>query len=135
MPTAPNLILASTSRYRRDLVARLGVPFRCEAPRCDESAFAQLGLAPEALALRLANEKAASVAREQPGSAVIGSDQLLDLEGQVLGKPGTVEKAVEQLLAMAGKTHRLVTAMVIWHGEKRFEHTDITAMTLRPLSR
>jgi septum formation protein len=117
------------------MLARLGVEFRSTAPDCDESFFQGLGLTPEALALRLANEKAASVARRLPECAVLGSDQLVEFEGRVLGKPGTADRAVDQLLAMAGKPHRLITAVALHLGDKRFEHTEIAVMTLRPLTR
>ena len=130
-----HLILASTSCYRRELVARLGVPFTCHAPDCDEDSFKHLALAPEALAQRLAKEKAGSVSQRFPKAAVIGSDQLLEVDGMVLGKPGSAERAVEQLLLLSHKTHRLITAMVLQVGPKVFEHTDITELTFRPLTK
>lgn len=129
-----DLILASTSRYRRELVEKLGVPFTCVAPDCDEDAFKVLGLAPQLLAERLAKEKAASVAARYPKAAVIGSDQLLELDGEVLGKPGTPERAVAQLLKLSGKRHRLITAMVVLAGSRAFAHTDVTELAVRPLT-
>ena len=129
------LILASTSPYRRALLERLGVPFRCVAPRVDEEALKDDALAPGELARLLARAKAASMAGEVPDAVVIGSDQLVALDGRVHGKPGTVENAVEQLLAMAGRPHELVTAMAVWHRGKVVEHTDVTTLWMRPLTR
>ena len=107
------LILASTSPYRRELLARLRLPFRCVAPGVDEASIAAEGLGPVALAERLARAKAEAVAASEPDAVVIGSDQLVAFEGRVLGKPGTAERAVEQLLAMAGREHLLITAVAV----------------------
>ncbi|PIE17729.1 MAG: septum formation protein Maf [Proteobacteria bacterium] len=132
MPT-PRLVLASTSRYRRALLERLGVPFTAAAPRCDEGAYP--GLAPDDLALTLARDKAESLAAAYPGALIIGSDQVVDLGGRILGKPGTAARAREQLAAMAGRSHRLVTAVAVH--DARGGHTttavDVHLMTMRPL--
>ena len=133
---APPLILASTSRYRRALLERLGVPFRCESPRCDEEALKQPGMAPQALAEFLAEAKAASVAELFPEAVVIGSDQLVALDDEVLGKPHTAPTAVAQLERLSGRSHRLITAVVVAgpHGARR-RHTDLTTLVMRPLDR
>jgi septum formation protein len=129
------LLLASTSSYRRELLARLGVAFSVAAPDCDEDAYKAQGHAPRALASLLAREKAKSVAALHPDVYVLGSDQLVDLDGEVLGKPGSVEGAVAQLLRMQGRSHALITATAlvtpegVWH-----EHVDTHALTLRSLS-
>jgi septum formation protein len=96
------LILASTSRYRRMLLERLGLPFEAVPPDVDETALA--GEAPAATAFRLAAAKAKSVARAYPDALVIGSDQVADWQGQPIGKPGTHENAVAQLRALSGHT-------------------------------
>ena len=96
------LVLASTSRYRRELLARLALPFETAAPDVDETPRA--GEAPRELALRLALEKAQAVAARKPQAIVIGSDQVADLHGQPLGKPGTHERAAAQLARMSGQT-------------------------------
>ncbi len=129
------LVLASTSPYRRALLERLGVPFGCRAPAVDEEALkASLGpLPPEALAETLAAEKARSLAG--PGLVVIGGDQLVAFEGRVLGKPGTAERAVAQLLALSGRTHHLITALAVWHEGRIERHLDRAALTMRPLGR
>jgi septum formation protein len=137
MSSSAELILASTSRYRRTLLERLGLAFRCEAPGVDEEAIQRLSSEPVALAQRLAFEKAAAVASRFPDAIVIGSDQLATIDGEILGKPGTIEKAVEQLERLAGRTHELITAVCVMRiadGQHR-EHTDVTRLTMRPLDR
>lgn len=130
-----DLILASTSPYRRALLERLGVPFRCRAPGVDEDATKALGLPPRELAERLALAKAEAVARREPGAVVIGSDQLVSFDGLVLGKPGTAERAVEQLLSMSGRQHELVTALAVASDGRRDRHVEVAGLRLRPLTR
>ena len=131
-----DLILASTSPYRRALIERLGIPLRSVAPDVDEDAWkAQAGgIGPGDLAARLALAKAASVAAIEPRATVIGGDQLAWFDGRVLGKPGTPEAAVDQLRAMASRTHDLITAIAVIHGGKTYAHTNVTSLTLRPLT-
>ncbi|MFP5458628.1 MAG: Maf family protein [Bacteriovoracia bacterium] len=105
------LILASTSPYRRALIARLNYPFSVEDPQLDETPFKTQGLAPAALAQRLAREKALAVARRHPHALVIGGDQVAAFKDSILSKPGTVEVAVAQLLRLQGQTHQLFTAL------------------------
>ena len=105
------LILGSTSPYRRQLLERLGVPFTVERPEVDETP--EPGEAPQALAVRLALAKAQAVAARFPEAVVIGSDQVADLNGQALGKPGTHERATAQLRAMAGQTVVFQTALAV----------------------
>lgn len=131
----PELILASTSPYRRALLERLAVPFRAVAPDFDEEAFPREGLTPRALAEALARGKAEAVAAREPAAVVIGSDQLVALDGRILGKPGDPARAADQLQAMAGRTHELITAMVVLAPGRRFEHTDVARLTMRPLDR
>ena len=116
MSRAP-IVLASTSRYRQELLARLGLPFESLAPPFDEEAEkARLaGLDEEALSLALARGKAVSVARVRPEAIVIGSDQIAVIDGERLDKPGSVERACAQLARLAGRTHRLVTSTVVVH--------------------
>ena len=110
-PATCALILASTSRYRRALLERLQLPFTVQAPGVDETPLA--GEAPAALASRLALAKAAAVADAAPHAVVIGCDQVADLAGQALGKPGNYENAVSQLRAMRGQTVVFQTAMAV----------------------
>lgn len=133
------LILASTSAYRRQQLERLGLPFRAVAPHLDEEEakvrLQRLGASPRDLAERLAMLKAESVAAKAPDSVVIGGDQLVSLDGEIVGKPGTVDRAVEQLLRMAGRSHDLITSIAAaYRGETRL-HTDVTTLRMRPLTR
>jgi len=112
--TSPRLILASSSAYRRELLARLGLPFEVMVPDIDESAHA--GEAPETTALRLAREKAAAIAARAPGSLVIGSDQVATLDGEQIGKPGNHAKALAQLRKMRGRQVVFHTALCLADG-------------------
>ena len=113
MPDISNrkLILGSTSVYRRELLGRLNVPFSVESPHVDETPLP--GEHPAALAQRLALAKAQAVAQRFPDCVVIGSDQVADLDGQALGKPGTHDRAVAQLRQMRGNTVIFQTAVAV----------------------
>ena len=93
----PELVLASTSVYRRALLERLGVPFRWRAPLCDEESLKCREIDPRSLAETLAHAKAASLVVAEANAAIIGCDQVVSFQGQVFGKPGSVARAVEQL--------------------------------------
>lgn len=128
------LILASTSPYRRLLLARLGLPFDCVAPAADE---ARLPGEPAAqMAARLARLKAEAVARLYPEAVVIGSDQVALRGTQVLGKPGTVERCREQLLQSSGQAVIFLTAVHVIDGPagRSEAHTDRTVVQFRHLS-
>ena len=111
MPSPRRIVLASTSRYRRALLERLGLPFDSADPQTDESALA--GEAGATTALRLAEAKARAVAPRFPQALIIGSDQVAFCEGLRLDKPGNHANAVRQLTAMSGKTARFDTAVVV----------------------
>lgn len=133
MRTPVQLILASTSPYRRELLERLGVPFDARAPLIDEEKEKDPRLSPPALAEHLAELKARSLAA--PGALVLGGDQLVSFEGEILGKPGTLEKAQAQLARMSGRTHELITAICLIDGDGRaHKHTDRTRVTFKSLS-
>ncbi len=125
------LILASTSHYRAELLSRLRLPFSPIAPQVDETPLP--GEAPAALAARLALAKAVAVARQQPGRWVIGSDQVAELNGAPLGKPGTVEAACAQLAAMAGQEVRFHTALCLGNEREQLQAMDVTRVQFRPL--
>ncbi len=127
--TRPALILASTSRYRRELLQRLRVPFDVASPEVDETPLP--GEAPAALALRLARAKAMAVAERHPDAAVIGSDQVADLDGTPVGKPGTHERAVAQLQAMRGRAVVFQTAVSVVRLATGFERTLLAPVTVR----
>jgi septum formation protein len=125
-PSSPALVLGSTSVYRRDLLARLRVPFQTCAPDVDETP--QPGEGTEALATRLALAKAHAVATRYPDAVVIGSDQVADLNGRPLGKPLTHEKAVVQLTQMSGQTVVFQTAVAVVRQSTGFEETDLATV-------
>ena len=129
----PKLVLASTSKYRKLLLDRLGLSYTTASPRVDEEAVT--APTPDEVVLALAKAKAASVAGAHPECYVLGSDQLVDLDGERLGKPGTLEKAEEQLRRLAGKSHRLVTAVALLHPNGTIETAvDVHVMTLREMT-
>ena len=123
------LILGSTSRYRRELLARLNTPFTVVGPDVDETPAEHE--APHALALRLALAKARAVAALHPEAVVIGSDQVADLNGTPLGKPGTHERAVLQLQRMRGQTVVFQTAVAVVCAATQFEEVDLAAVKVR----
>jgi len=123
------LILGSTSRYRRELLGRLDIPFDVAAPDVDETP--QPGEAPRELALRLALAKAHAVATQHPQAIVIGSDQVADLGGQPLGKPGTHERATAQLRQMRGQTVVFQTAVAVVCKATGFEQVELAAVEVR----
>jgi septum formation protein len=130
----PTLLLASTSRYRVELLGRLGLAFETVAPGVDEASRG--GESPRAQALRLAKAKADAVARRHPGSWVIGSDQVADLGGRILGKPGDAAHCRAQLAAESGRVVEFHTAVVLQRLESRsvFEHVDRTSVRFRTLT-
>ncbi len=127
------LLLASTSPYRRALLSRLGVPFRAVPPAVDEAAFRTGDVAPDRLAAGLARRKAAAVAERFPDAVVIGSDQVCAAGGDVLGKPGDAAGARAQLALLAGRTHRLITAVAVAHPDGVVEFADETRLSMRAL--
>jgi septum formation protein len=131
-----SLLLASTSVYRRQLLERLGLPFRWRAPACDEAALAsaRTGLQPRELAAELAWAKASSLLGLEPDVTIIGCDQLVSFGNQIFGKPLTARRAAEQLELMSGQTHELVTALVVIDGSRIMRHTDITTLSMRSLT-
>lgn len=128
-PLPRTLVLGSTSRYRRELLARLGLPFTVAAPDVDETPLP--AEAPRTLALRLALAKARAVAAQHPEAVVIGSDQVADLHGQSLGKPGTHERATAQLQQMSGQTVVFQTAVAVVCAATGFEQVDLAAVEVR----
>jgi septum formation protein len=134
MQTQRPLILASTSIYRRELLQRLGMPFTVIAPEVDETAAAHER--PAALAKRLAAAKARAIARLHPEAAVIGSDQVAELHGAALGKPGDHQRATQQLRAMRGQQVIFHTAVAVVCADTRFEAVELARVrvTFRMLS-
>lgn len=130
----PQLILASTSRYRSELLQRLHLPFTTARPEVDETALTDE--TPLALAIRLAQAKAQAVAhREQTDAWVLGSDQVAELSGRALGKPETRSNAIAQLQSMSGRTVQFHTALCLAHSNGQCLHAiDTTQVQFRSLS-
>lgn len=123
------LVLGSTSPYRRELLLRLRLPFEVAAPQVDETPHA--GEAPRALAIRLARAKALAVAQQHADAVVIGSDQVVDLDGEPLGKPGDHAHATAQLRRMRGRAVVFHTAVTVACVASGFEASDIAEVTVR----
>nr|WP_081960976.1 Maf family nucleotide pyrophosphatase [Aquabacterium sp. NJ1] len=125
----PRLVLGSTSPYRKELLSRIGLPFDTCAPRVEETALA--GELPRDLAWRLAQAKAQDVARQGSGDMlVIGSDQVAELNGQALGKPGTHERAKTQLQAMRGQRVLFHTAVCVVRPQTGYVGTRLNTVTV-----
>ena len=124
----PPLILASTSRYRQELLSRLRLPFEVLSPEVDETALP--GETPATLAQRLALAKAWAVAKKRPQAVVIGSDQVADLHGQPLGKPGTHERAVQQLRSLRGHRVLFHTAVAVVRASTGFEKAALNSVAV-----
>ena len=134
-PSAPAIFLASSSPYRRGLLDRFLAEFEAVSPDVREEN--DQGLEPTALASHLARSKAEAVSAQARDALIIGADQLAVLDGDVLGKPGSHQKAVEQLLAASGKSAKFLTAVCMLDpvSHTRFEHVDTTTVHFREFDR
>ena len=130
--SAKKLILASTSVYRRELLERLRIPFTVVSPKVDETPLPSESTVD--LALRLAKAKAAAVAKDYPDAWVIGSDQVADLCGAAIGKPGNFERAMAQLQLMRGSSVTFNTALCLMHGDTETTVNIPTEVKFRKLS-
>lgn len=128
------LILASKSPYRKQQLEQLKIQFECIPSTVDEDMFKKQNFSADELCKVLSFEKANTVARLHPKSAVIGSDQLVEFEGEILGKPGNIEKAAEQLFKLSGKMHRLLTGLCLITPTNKFEYINETKLTMKSLS-
>jgi len=128
------IVLSSTSKYRAQLLTRLGLRFIQAAPICDETPLP--GELPNQLATRLSMEKADSLRSEHPNGIIIGSDQVASVGSKLLGKPGTRERAIEQLGYMNGQTVHFYTGLAVLHGQSGEwqQHLDTTRVAMRNLS-
>lgn len=137
LPTPPRLILGSSSKYRKELLSRLRIPFSVAVPEIDESPLKDE--APEATALRLAREKAAAIAAREEDVIVIGCDQVATLDGEQIGKPGSHDNALRQLQKMRGRQVVFHTALCLWDGRRNRPDNMVqlenvqTAVTFRNL--
>lgn len=130
-----SLILASQSPYRRAQLTQFGVSFRAETPRVDEEELKARGPKDLSELTRfLATEKAKSLSQDFPDAVILGSDQVADLEGRRLDKPGSRDGAIAQLKMMSGRTHRLITSLALLYKGNLLMFTDITSIELKVLS-
>lgn len=133
-PAPPHLVLASTSKYRRALLERLGLPFTSLPPAVNEEAIKDPALGAQGMAEALALAKARSLRSSLPTATIIGSDQVCACEGQILNKPGNFAGACAQLQSLSGKTHCLLTAVCVLYEEDEIVFTDATHLQMRVLT-
>ncbi len=129
-----HVILASTSKYRKELLERLAIEFECMAPNVDEDLFKEKIADPTELAKILAKEKANAIAKNHPSAIVIGSDQLAECEGRILGKAPTEKEAFEQLNFLSGKEHKLITAFTVINNKEEISKVNTTVLRMKKLS-
>lgn len=139
-PSQQPLILASTSVFRKALLERLQVPFLQLAPTCDEEALKEEFFQKSKASLKklpefLARKKAESLVSNYEDHVLVGSDQIALFEDQVLSKPGNKDRAVEQLMKLQGNTHQIITSMAVYHKGQWTEHTDVSKLTMKPLTK
>ena len=125
------LILASSSTFRKELLEKLGIPFTCIKPEIDESAYKNKLYKPKEIAEKLSSLKASTVLESNSNAIVIGSDQVIHLNGEIFSKPRTIENAIAQLKKMRGKTHELISGVTIATKEKSITFSHSTFLTLR----
>lgn len=131
--TAPPLILASSSRYRKKLLQTLGLPFIGISPDCDESLMPSESA--QMATTRLAQAKTAAIAQDNPQACIIGSDQLCCLRSsELIGKPGSIEKAAAQLAQLSGQSVHFVTAVCVWLEGHTQQHVTTTEVQFRQLT-
>lgn len=128
-PSLPALVLASTSVYRRALLQRLGLPFEVAAPQVDESPH--VNESPEQLVARLAETKAKAVAPQFSNALIIGSDQVAVVDGHIIGKPLTHEKAFAQLRRESGKRISFITGLCVYNSTSRRAQIDVVPFHVR----
>ena len=126
------IVLASASPRRRELLGRFGIPFRVIPARGEEKAPA--GLSPGELVRALAEHKAAEVAAGEPESVIVAADTVVEIDGEILGKPGTPERAAEMLRRLSGRTHRVWTGVCVRQGERVLSAAEETAVRFHPLT-
>ncbi len=129
-----NIILASSSKYRKAQLSKLNIEFLCYTPNVDESEAKKKIKNPFELAETLAMLKAQDIAKDNPDSIVIGGDQVVHFEGEILGKPHTAQAAFNQLKKFNGKTHELITSICIIHNQFHHNIQDVTKLTMRNLT-
>jgi len=127
----PPLILASSSPARGRLLLRLGIDFLQDDPRLDEEPWKALGLQPRELVAQLAQAKAEAICEHHPGALVLGADQVVSFEGDILGKPGSATAAIEQLQRLQGTSHELITGLALVDGRTGTCRTEVMTHQVR----
>lgn len=133
--SSKEIVLASSSPYKKELFERLDIPFTSCSPVFCEENFKKKGMLPGELALFLAEKKAESLIKNFPNALIIGCDQIAVIGDEILSKPGTHKQAISQLLALQGKTHHLLTAISIINGNNQEQFIEKTALKMRSLTR
>lgn len=130
------VVLASTSSYRRALLKQIGLPHEAHASGLDESPYHARVVSAHALAEELAEAKARALVDNFPKALILGSDQVAELEGEILHKPGTFERACAQLRAMSGRSLRLWTSVALVDAERgeSWQHTSLHTLKIRVLT-
>ena len=128
------LILASSSPFRKELLERLGIEFSCHSPDIDEDALKSSELGPKEISQMLSTQKAIEILKLYPEDTVIGSDQVLNFNGEILGKPGNKENAQDQLMRLSGHTHELITSFTIMNKNTSITETVSAKMKMKELS-
>jgi septum formation protein len=129
------VVLASSSKYRSEQLRQLGLRHTAMAPDLDEDAIKlRLNLPPEELAVELGFRKADSLRKRFPTALLIGSDQMVVCEGKILGKGHTTEKTRAQLTTLSGRTHQLLTSLVVLTPDQTFRHLEVVEMKMRSLT-
>lgn len=128
------LILGSSSVYRQQLLSRLGFSFESSKPLVDEDEWKKKELTPHDLSLELSIAKASEVLTRFPHDLIIGSDQVAEVDGIILGKPGTIHKHIDQLKLLSGKTHSLWTAVTLLSSNDKMSWVHHTKLTMRELT-
>lgn len=127
------IVLASQSPRRRELLGKMGLEFTARSPEIDEEAIT--GLPAEELVKALSREKALHIARDEaPDAIVIGSDTVVVLDGEILGKPDSEEQAVAMLTALSGRSHEVCTGITVCQGDRVDSQAEVTKVTFRSLT-
>lgn len=129
-----DIILASTSPFRKNQLEEIGLSFRAIAPNFDEESFKSNSYEPTELCEILGSKKALSLVDQYPNSIIIGSDQILVCDGQMFNKPKTMPEVIEQLTHLQNKTHSLLTSLFVYTKSKNYSHLDQTHLKMKPLS-
>jgi septum formation protein len=128
------IILASGSKYRKELLSQLNIPFETASPNVDEEPYKNKGLSPKELAMTLAKLKAQSLKEQFPEAIIIGGDQVACLDQKIFSKPGTEQAATAQLSELSGKTHELMSAISIWSKETEAHFINVTNLEMHELT-